>query len=246
MASISETGHAKNVANLKEIITIVKSYGAKYQPISESIKVASLENLANQAELTLSKLKEAETLYKQANATLQELFKNMNPTITQIMGLLSSSDAKASSVEEARNIAKMITGANSKKKKTENTMDENADAKVTRSVSRQSYDSRLDNFEKLVTVLQNIAEYTPNEEAFKVVSLQSLVLKMKNAIKDNDEKELVKNQWLNKRNQLLYTPETGLVDVSTKIKEYIKGAFGGAKSKEYKDIVKIRIVSLRK
>ncbi|GAB4338489.1 MAG: hypothetical protein OHK0038_17240 [Flammeovirgaceae bacterium] len=246
MASTTETGHAKNVANFREIITIIKSFGAKYQPISDSIKIENLENMANQAEQVLLKLKEAETLYKQVNAALQGLFKNMNPLVTQIMGLLSSSDAKASSIEEARNIAKLITGANAKKKKTEENSAENTEAKNTRSVSRQSYDSRLDNFEKLVTVLQNISEYKPNEDAFKVSSLQNIVLQMKNAIKENDEKELIKSQWLEKRNQILYTPETGLVDISIKIKEYVKGAFGGTKSKEYKDLTKIRIIGLNR
>lgn len=245
MASRSETGHAKNLANFKELITVVKSFGDRYQPVSEALKIPALENLAAKAEETLSKLKEAETLAKQSNASLKALFKPLNTLSSQIMGLLKSSDAKPSSIEEAKRVQKLITGSNNKKKSPGDTENPSAETQATRSQSRQSYDSRLDNFEKLVTILQNIPEYQPIEEAFKISALQTKIQTMKQAIEENDQKELLRSQEMHERNALLYTEGIGLVDTGLKVKEYIKGIFGGVKSTPYKAVSKINLTNLR-
>ena len=242
MASTSETGHAKNVANFKAIITVVKSFGAQYQPSSKNLQVEVLELQAESAEKTLNKLKEAETLNKQANATLQMHFKSLNTFSSRLMGLLISSEPKASSIEEARSIQKRITGGNTKKKKEEVVAKSSNDAKIKRSQSRQSYDSRLDDFAKLITVLQNIPEYNPNEEELKITTLQNMVQIMKQAIEDNDSRDLMRNQAMNERNVVLYSADTGLTDTVFKIKAYVKAKFGGIKSVQYKSISKIKVV----
>lgn len=240
MASQSELGHAKNVANFKELITFVKSLGTQYKPMADVLKITALQDLDTKADQALNDLKQAETLAKQATANLQKHFKTLNTLSSQIMGLLKSSGTKKSSIEEANIIHKLITGANSKKKKTETDTANPSEAKSTRSQSRQSYDSRLDNFEKLIMILQNIPEYKPNEEGFKITDLQSKAQTMKQSIQDDDAKELNRSRLMTERNKVLYTPDTGLVDIGLMAKEYIKGAFGGVKSAEYKIISKIK------
>lgn len=245
MASRSETGHAKNLANFKELITVIKSFGDKYNPIAEVLKIPAMENLTAQAEQTLGQLKEAETLAKQSGATLMELFKPLSTLCSQVMGLLKSSGAKPSSIEEAKSVQKLITGSNSRKKTIPETEGTPTEVKSTRSQSRQSYDSRLDNFEKFVTVLQNIPEYRPNEDEFKIGTLQSRIQKMKQSILEDDQKELLRNKLMHERNTVLYTPETGLVDIGLKVKEYIKGIFGGVKSVEYRAVSKISLKNFK-
>ena len=39
MASTSETGHAKNVANFQNLIAFVKAYGETYNPSKEALKI---------------------------------------------------------------------------------------------------------------------------------------------------------------------------------------------------------------
>ena len=241
MASVTETGHAKNVANFRELITVVRSFEGQYQPIAEFLKVDALEAQAEKAEAVLLRLQEAETLAKRATAALQEQFKTLNTFTTQLMGILNSSGAKGSSIEEARAVQKRITGATTRKKKTDAAEGAATDAKVTRSTSRQSYDSRLEDFTKLVTVLQNIPEYTPHEEAFKIDTLQGKIKMMKKTIEENDSRELARSQAMHERNLLLYTPEYGISAVAGKVKEYIKAVFGGVKSAQYKLVSKIRI-----
>jgi hypothetical protein len=52
MASTSETGHAKNVANFEDLISFVTGYGATYNPTKVPIKLASLTTLLQQQKPT--------------------------------------------------------------------------------------------------------------------------------------------------------------------------------------------------
>lgn len=245
MASQTETGHAKNLANFKELITVIKTFGTQYQPMADALKIPNLETQATQVDQALAQLKQAETFAKKATATLQEQFKPLNTLSSQIMGLLKGSGAKKSSIDEAWAIHKIITGSNNKKKKKDAAEATDAVVKATRSQSRQSYDSKLDNWNKLITVLQNIPEYKPNEDVFKIINLQAKAQAMQQAIQDNDLKEQMRSQAMNLRNTLLYTTEIGLVDVGLKVKEYIKAIFGGVKSPQFKAVSKIKFNTLK-
>jgi hypothetical protein len=43
MASTSETGHAKNVANFETLISFCAGYGATYNPSKANLKVPALQ-----------------------------------------------------------------------------------------------------------------------------------------------------------------------------------------------------------
>ena len=45
MASTSETGHAKNVANFQDLTSFCTGYGATYNPTNPRLTLAELENL---------------------------------------------------------------------------------------------------------------------------------------------------------------------------------------------------------
>ena len=47
MASTSETGHAKNVANLETMISYCTGYGTTYKPSNPEISLAALTTLHN-------------------------------------------------------------------------------------------------------------------------------------------------------------------------------------------------------
>jgi len=42
MATFSEVGHAKNVANFEDLITTCTGYGATYNPVNTAIKIPAL------------------------------------------------------------------------------------------------------------------------------------------------------------------------------------------------------------
>lgn len=54
MANYSETGHAKNVANLQDLIAFITGYGATYNPTKTALKLATLQTLNATANTVLT------------------------------------------------------------------------------------------------------------------------------------------------------------------------------------------------
>jgi hypothetical protein len=107
-----------------------------------------------------------------------------------------------------------------------------------------SYDSRLDNFDKLIKLLTSEPEYAPNEADLKIDSLTTLYndLSSKNTAVINATVPL--NNARISRDQVLYTPLTGIVDISVDVKTYVKSIFG-ATSPQYKLISKLELKSVK-
>ena len=103
------------------------------------------------------------------------------------------------------------------------------------SSSQMSFDSRLDNLDKLIKLLTSIPAYAPNEADLKVAALTTLLtdLKTKNTAVITAETPLVNARIA--RNDVLYKADTGVVDTSVDVKTYVKSVFG-ATSPQYKTI----------
>lgn len=106
-----------------------------------------------------------------------------------------------------------------------------------------SYDSRLDSFDKLIKQLASIKEYAPNEPELKIASLTTLYndLNAKNSAVVTSQVTLSNARIA--RNDVMYKPNTGLVDVALDSKSYIKSAFGPT-SPQYKQISKLEFKSI--
>lgn len=63
MASTSETGHAKNVANFQDLIEFVTGYGISYNPSKNSLKLPQLIALKASAEGNLADIISKNTNY---------------------------------------------------------------------------------------------------------------------------------------------------------------------------------------
>ena len=63
MASTSETGHAKNVANFQNLIAFVTGYGATYNPSKSALKLPQLVALKADADTKLADVVAKNTAY---------------------------------------------------------------------------------------------------------------------------------------------------------------------------------------
>lgn len=240
MASTSETGHAKNVANFEELVTLCKGYGPKYNPCNPNLTITALDTLLSNAKSSLSALNA--TLPQWINAVNQRenLFKPLNELTTRIISALAASGASKQIVDDAKAIARKLKGirASSKGSVTANAENDEASPK-TISASQMSYDSRLENFDKLVKLLELQTEYAPNESDLTITGLNTLLTQMRSANANTiNTYSLVSNARLN-RNNILYNEDTGLVQIAANVKLYVKSIFG-ATSPEYKQVSKIK------
>jgi hypothetical protein len=238
MASTSEQGHEKNVYNLEILNTYIAGYGTAYNPAKASIKAPALVTLATTARTQFSTVKGLMPAYTLAVSARETAFEPLPKLMTRVLASIKSSSTTDRLDENINSIIKKIKGSNTIPKKT----DEEktvlaAEGKSVKeiSVSRMSYESRVENLDLLIKYLSGISQYAPNEADLKVSALTTLStdLKSKNAAVTTALAPF--NNARIARNALLHTPVTGLVDTALDAKTYIKSLFG-ASSPQYKQI----------
>ena len=247
MASTSETGHAKNVANFDELISFVTGYRESYNPSKATIKLDALKALSDHAKNSINAVSSMEPAYKSAVAAREVVFIPLSKLTTRIMNSIKATDTTVQVDENARTLVRKIQGVRATAKKTEDekkALAEKGKEVVEISTSQMSYDNRLDNFFKLIQLLSSVPEYSPNEKELKIEHLNTILddLKAKNAAVV--ESYIPLSNARIRRNDLLYKENTGLYDVAMDVKNYIKSVFG-ATSPQYKQVSKIKFTAPR-
>lgn len=245
MASNSETGHAKNVANFENLITSITAFGTAYNPNKNSIKLPKLQSVFAQAKDQLNAVNIAHAAYSNAVAARESAFEPFGKLTTRINNALKASDTTKQIEDSAKTIVRKLQGRRASAKiSDEEKQALEAQGKVVNQVSaaQMSFDNRIENFDKLIMLLASVPAYSPNEEDLKLDTLKAY----HNLLKAKNNDVLVATVELSnariKRNELLYKPLTGLVDVALDSKVYVKSVFG-ASSPNYKQISKLRFVS---
>jgi hypothetical protein len=246
MASISETGYAKNTANFDQLVSSAVGYGATFNPAKATLKVAALQTLSKSAKSAVSAVNAAEAAEKNAQKARLVAFNALKPLATRVLNALIASGSTPEIDESAKAIVRAIRGTRVSAKATE---DEKkaaaAEGKTIKEISssRQSYDIMLDNFDKLIKLLSGIVEYAPNETELKVATLTTLYsdLKAKNAavvtaITATSNARIARSGIMDKE-------ITGLTDVALDVKAYIKSVYG-ASSLQYKQVAKLKFRKL--
>jgi len=229
MASTSETGHAKNVANFDELISFVTGYGTAYNPTKASLCLPELQNLSTRAKNAIDAVNAALPAYTNAVAAREVAFAPLNKLVTRVINALKATDSTEQVDDSARTLVRKIQGRRASAKMTEEEKKAHtAEGKEATEISssQMSYDSRLDNFDKFIKLLSSVALYVPNEAELTVAALTTLYndLKIKNSNVVTASTPL-SNARIS-RNNILYKENTGLVDIALDTKSYIKSLFG--------------------
>lgn len=241
MASISETGHANNVANFESLITSVIAFGTSYNPSKDTLKTPSLQTLLNAAKESLNAVNVAQSAYSNVVAARESAFEPFSKLMTRVNNALKATDTTAQVDESAQTIIRKLQGKRASAKLTDEEKQAlGAEGKEANQISavQLSYDSRLENFDKLIMLLTSVPLYNPNEEDLKISSLTTYY----NELRAKNSDVLVPTVQLSNarisRNEILYKPLIGLVDIAFDTKVYIKSVFG-ATSPQFKQISKL-------
>lgn len=239
MTNTKETGHAKNVANFETLITSVESFGRSYNPAREDLTLQSIKALCLNSRQALTGVSVAVSSYAISVDDCQSIFTPLPPLVTRIKNSLKASGTSTLNDESAETIFRQLQGKRAKVKLTEEVLAKQSadeDKKIKQiSSAHRSYDSKIENFDKLLILLDSIPQYTPNEEDLKVASLRGLHTGLKTKHTAANSAEIQCKLARIARNEALYTPLTGLVDIAADIKSYVKSVFG-ATSPYYKQI----------
>lgn len=243
-----ETGHAKNVSNFESLISFIKGYGAAYNPSKVSIKVDALSLILSNAQNAMKEIDIALPPHTNAVSARETAFEPLGKLVTRINNAVKASDTTQNVDESVKSLVRKLQGTRA----TAKISDEEKQQLTTEgkevnqnSASQMGYDNRLENFYKLIMLLQSIPEYNPNEEDLKVSSLLAYyeVLKEKNSSVTNAYTPLSNARIV--RNDIMYKPLSGLVDCASDAKAYIKSVYG-ASSPQYKQVSKLEFKTLVK
>lgn len=234
MATIQETGHAKNTANFRQIITACKGFGTKYNPARAELLIAALETQADACDACLDAVRTAVQVEKDATNARETEFKALAKYGTRIINALAFFNVPANVMQDARGLINKLTGKRTGKVKA------NADGTMpnTISVSQMSVDMRVDTFEKLAKLVAAQTNYNPNEVEVQAVTVTAYAATLRTL---NQNVLTARNNTSNARiarDKALYTDPNSLFNVAGNIKNYIKYVYE-AKSPEFKQVSKV-------
>lgn len=243
MPSTSETGHAKNVANFQDLIAFVTGYGATYNPSKDALKLPQLIDLHTASQASLAEVVTKNTAYNNKVNERIAAFKDLKSLSTRLINALQTTDASPEKIADAKAFNKKMQG--SRTKAVEPPADPNAPAPPTISTSQQSYDQQIQHLAGIISVLESEPSYSPNE-----VDLQIVTLKAKQddlTAKNNEVAKAYTNVSNSRiaRDTTLYGTGTGLFDIASEVKKYVKSVYG-ATSAQFAQVKGIEFTKKKK
>ncbi|WP_316804396.1 hypothetical protein [Pedobacter nototheniae] len=245
-----DSGFAKNLANFENIISRVQALGPIYNPSREAIQLANLTDKLNQARLALSSLHEQMAQQKNAIHSRSAAFEPLKKLNTRLLSAAKAVNILPQQIENLSSLNRKVQGVKLSKSKTTAPIESSASATASNSAITETpatissaqlgYDSQLDNFDKVVKQLSVIPDYKPNENELKTEQLQSLYNDMltKNHLVIEANTAISSSRFA--RNEIMFTPNTGISDLASGVKNYVKSLLGTS-SPQYREISKIPI-----
>ncbi len=126
--SVSETGHAKNVANFQSLISFCSGFGAVYNPSKESLKIPQLQSLLQSAQDKINSTITQKTSFDNATNSRRNAF--------------AVSGVEQLGISNMKSMNKKLQGTTSRKASA-TAEDSQPDTGKTISTSQQSYDKMV-------------------------------------------------------------------------------------------------------
>ena len=238
MASVSELGHNKNVANLTSGIQILEEMGTLYNPTNANIFLSNLNPIKTELNGTIAVLNEKKPIYKNAVAHREIIIEPLSKKTTKSLNYFKSLSVSATDKENVANQVKKIRGDKSPKKVNPETTESNAI-----STSQMSYDSRIANLDTYINQLASHPEYVPNEPEIQIPSLQAYHQELVTASSlVNTAGNTLITARTNRNNVLYYNPNN-VIKLMQEVKAYLK-SLGDAGLPYYKAFVKLKFSNI--
>ena len=237
MASTSEKGHAKNVANANLLNTHIIELGAAYNPSNPKLLLANLQTIYTNSFSQQSTVNTLVAPYSVAVDNRETLFAPQSKKITKLRKVFKATEGVTpTQLEDFMTIARKLKGI--RKINNAPTGDTNVE-QSQHSTSQMSYDQRTNNMDLLISLLQNTPNYNPNEVEYQIATLQAEKAQMLQATQGVANTFVPLNNARSIRNNTMYLSTDNLVDTFNKAKDYLFTILD-SNSVQYKAIGKIK------
>lgn len=173
MASTSEVGHAKNVANFQDLIEFISAYGANYNPSKNTLKLPQIIAQKAEAENNLAEVITKNTDYNNKVNLRVDAFSDVRALATRLIAALQTTDASKETIADAKTFNNKIQGKGSSTQKPP--LNPNDPPPKTISTSQQSYDQIIQHLAGLKAVLEAEVSYTPNETDLQIATIDGKI-----------------------------------------------------------------------
>lgn len=246
MASTSETGHAKNVANFETLISFCAGYGTNYNPSKANLKVPALQTQLASCKANIASVTSTSVAFNNAVNARMIAFDGLKKLSTRLINSLEVSGATSQTIKDAKTVNAKVQGSKLTKADAglvpiePNAIVVETDKSI--SASQQSYTSLIEHFSKMITILSTEPTYVPNENPLKIATLNTQLTNLKNTnTAVINAYTTVSNSRIS-RDQSLYNSTNGLCETAKEVKMYVKSVFG-ATSQQYKQVSGIEFKS---
>ena len=237
MASSTETGHAKNIANLKLLNEINGGFGGVYKPSNPLYDLATMVAQHSACNALQGDVNTQKGIFEPfQNARVTE-FKDAKKLARRLRTAAKTCGAgKGFYIDVSKIVNKIVGERVSKPTPT-------ATDPAGTSASQVSYDNTVNNFDALAKMLAGETKYAPNEADLTVAAATAITAALDKT--NNDVKQAAQpyNNAVLARNKGLYAEETGLCAVAQGSKDYVRQVFGFS-SAEYRMVTKVRFRNL--
>lgn len=223
---MAESGHVVNVENLKTARDFAVSWGANYAPSNPLLVVASMSALITSADAALDDVIVKRTPWRNATADADDVFDPLSKLVTRIMKMLRGSGASESVIEDAETYARKIQGRRAEPKPPDDPSTPGDESAVSISASQMSRDQRIENFDKLIDLLESEPLYDPNEVDLQTATLNTLSNDLKTKTNGVGTTFVPYSNSLAGRDDVLYLNDNNVVKVGKLFKIYVEAAFG--------------------
>ena len=240
MASTSETGHNKNVANFSSAYQILEEMGALYNPSNPHLLLTNLQPKKVSLGTTITALNDKKPIYKNAVADREIAIAPLGKKMSKALNYSKSIDISDTDKENIASQVKKIRGD----KKPKNINPDTAEIE-TISTSQMSYDSRIANLETITSQFASYPEYAPNEIEIQVPTLQAYYTELTtlSSLVNSAGNALITAR--KDRNQILYYDQHNIIQLIKDIKNYVK-SLGDVAQPYYKALVKLKFTDIKK
>jgi len=248
MASTSETGHPKNVANFENLVSFVVGYGVTYNPSKVTLKVPALQTQLASCKANIASVTTTSVAFNNAVNARMMTFDGLKKLSTRLLNALDATNASTQLVKDFKTVNAKVQGSKLTKAdsgKAPTPIDPNApivDTPKTISSSQQSYSSLIEHIATIITILSTEPTYLPNETDLKVVTLNTLLTNLKNTNTAVINAYTTVSNTRVARDLSLYNTTNGLCETAKEVKMYVKSVYG-ATSLQYKQISGIEFKS---
>lgn len=236
-SSVSEVGHAKNIANLNLLNTSIAALGTIYNPSNPKLALANLQAVYADAFAKQESVNKLLAPYAVAVDEREAIFKPLNQELTKLRKAYKATQGvtKAGLENFMTTVRKLKGVKKTATKKTNNPEEE----QIRHSTSQMSYDQRTNNMDGLIAILEHTHNYAPNEPEYQIATYLAKKENMLQKTQAVANTFIPLNNARDARNKTFYTNEDNLVDLANSAKDYIATILA-TKSVQYKAIAKIK------